>query len=159
MCEFYGTSEMTIINKCLLSQKVWHAKVPSLLIDHECRVYVKICSPSLVKTTSPYEWTILDWKKKPQNKQINLLGNVHGYLQGPVILAAVAERSRQWHYPYLCKRPRSVAWEGYTVCLIHIVNVYKVMSSNFTSAEKENNFYNIFKKVTSLWLRLLSCSI
>ena len=31
-CEFDGSSEMTIINGCPVSQYVWHAKEPSLLM-------------------------------------------------------------------------------------------------------------------------------
>ena len=38
--------------------KVWHVKEPSLLNGHTCRAIVKICSPSLVMLTSPYEWKI-----------------------------------------------------------------------------------------------------
>ena len=37
-CDCHGSSEITIINECPMSQQVWHAKKPSLLNDHnhEC---------------------------------------------------------------------------------------------------------------------------
>ena len=44
------------INGCSVSQKVWHIKEPSLLNGHECRVYVKFCSPSPVRTGQPQWW-------------------------------------------------------------------------------------------------------
>ena len=48
---------------------MWHEKEPSLLNGQECRAQVKICSPSPVMVTSPYEWKILEWDDKPPNKQ------------------------------------------------------------------------------------------
>ena len=44
-----GSSEMTIIKGCPLSQQVWHVKEPSLLNGHKCQTQVKICSPSPAK--------------------------------------------------------------------------------------------------------------
>ena len=44
---------------------VWHAKEPSLLNGHERRAMVKICSPSPVMVTYPYESKILKWDGKP----------------------------------------------------------------------------------------------
>ena len=48
-----------------------HAKEPSLLNGHECRLKVKICSPSPAMLTSPNEWKNLEclcspfiWYKK-----------------------------------------------------------------------------------------------
>ena len=73
---------------------------------------------------------------KASNKQINLLGSVYDYLPEPVIFASVAERLRQWYCSYLFK-PRSVAWEGCSVCLICIVYVIEVISTNSTSPEKK----------------------
>ena len=63
---------MTIINGCPVSQKVWYAKESSLLNGHECRAWLKFCSPWLVMVTSPYEWKILEGDDKLQtNKQKN----------------------------------------------------------------------------------------
>ena len=45
--ECHGSSEKTIINGCFGTQKVHHAKEPSLLND-------TICSTSLVMVGSPY---------------------------------------------------------------------------------------------------------
>ena len=56
-CECHGSTEMTIINGCPLSQYVWHAKELSLLNGHECWAKVKICSPSPVMVTSPYAYS------------------------------------------------------------------------------------------------------
>ena len=66
-CKCHGSSVMTIVNVRLVSSCVWHVKEPSLLNGHECRAWVKICSPSLV--TSPYEWNIIEWYEKLQRKQ------------------------------------------------------------------------------------------
>ena len=41
----------------------------SVLNDYECRVWVKICSPSPVLVTSPNEWKILEWNEKPQTNE------------------------------------------------------------------------------------------
>ena len=54
----HGSSEMTNLNGCPVSQWVWHAKEPSLL--YEC----KICSPSPEKVTSPNERNILGLDEK-----------------------------------------------------------------------------------------------
>ena len=56
-CECHGSTEMTIINGCPLSQYVWHAKELSLFNGHECWAKVKICSPSPVMVTSPYAYS------------------------------------------------------------------------------------------------------
>ena len=51
------------------------ANEPSLLNGLDRRIYVKICGLSSLMVTSPYQWKILDWDKKPkknpthQNKQ------------------------------------------------------------------------------------------
>ena len=51
---------------------MWQAKEPSLLNGHECRAWVKICSPSPAMVTSQYEWKILECDEKPQwNIQTN----------------------------------------------------------------------------------------
>ena len=72
----HGSSEMTIISGCPVSQSVWHDKEPSLFNGHECRAKVKIYSPSPAKVTSPYEWKILEWDENPQtNKQTKDLAN------------------------------------------------------------------------------------
>ena len=47
-------SEMTILNGCVVTQYVWHAKKHSMSNDHKCRVQVKMCSPSLVMVKSPH---------------------------------------------------------------------------------------------------------
>ena len=60
-CESHGSSEMTIIKRRPVSQKLWHVKEPSLHNGHECWAWVKICSPSPAMVTSPYEWKILQW--------------------------------------------------------------------------------------------------
>ena len=67
-CECHESQVMTII-KTDVSQQVWHAKVPSLLIGHECRAQVKICSPSPVTVTSLNEGTILQLDKIQANIQ------------------------------------------------------------------------------------------
>ena len=54
-CECHGSSEMTIINGCSMSQQVWHAKEPSMINGHKCRAQVKICNPSPATMTSPNE--------------------------------------------------------------------------------------------------------
>ena len=41
---------------------------PSLLYGHECRVHVKICSPSLAMVASPYKWKIFEWDENPQKQ-------------------------------------------------------------------------------------------
>ena len=64
----------------------------------------------------------------------------YGYIPGPVILAAVAERWWQWNSPYLFQRARYVPWEGYSVCLIHIVYIIEVMSTKSTSPVKREYF-------------------
>ena len=48
---------------------MWHAKESSLLNGHECRAYVKICSPSPAMVLSPYEWEIVEWDNKPLTKK------------------------------------------------------------------------------------------
>ena len=51
----YGSSDMTIINRCVVSQQLWQAKERPLVNDCQCRVQIKICKPSPVMVTSPYE--------------------------------------------------------------------------------------------------------
>ena len=62
---------MTIINGCAMPQWIWRAKEPSLFKGYECRAYVKICSPSPVIVTSPYDWIIIEWDNKHTTKQTN----------------------------------------------------------------------------------------
>ena len=71
-CECHGSSEMTIINGCPVSQWVWHDKEPTLLNGHDCRAKVKIWSSSLSMVTYPYDWKIFKWDDKPQT-------NKHGF--------------------------------------------------------------------------------
>ena len=54
--------------------KICHAKEPSMLHGDELRVYIKICSPSTVLVTFPYEWKILDWNLN-SNKETDLQTN------------------------------------------------------------------------------------
>ena len=72
-CECHVSSEITIINGFPVSQKVWHAKEFSLLDVHEYREKVKICSPSPVVVTSPYEGKFSSEMINPKqtNKQTN----------------------------------------------------------------------------------------
>ena len=58
---------MTIINRCVPCVTVGVAS--SLLNGNKCRTKVKMCSPSTVMVTSPYEWKILEWDDKPQTKK------------------------------------------------------------------------------------------
>ena len=75
-CESHRSSLMTIINRCPVSQLVWHVTMPSLVKDHEGRVYmyVKIGSFLTIIVTYPYEWkNSLEEVEKPKqtNKTIN----------------------------------------------------------------------------------------
>ena len=45
------------------------AKEPSLLNGIDRRIYVKMCGLSSLMVTSPYQWKILDWDKKTNNKK------------------------------------------------------------------------------------------
>ena len=51
VCECHGSSEMTIMIGCPMSQQVWHAEEVSLLKGHECRIQIQTCSPSSVTVT------------------------------------------------------------------------------------------------------------
>ena len=80
LIECNGSSEMTIINGCLVSQWVWHATEPPLINGLECRVLVKIWNPSLLMVTSTNEWKILEWENKPQpNKTNEIVGDFIDY--------------------------------------------------------------------------------
>ena len=63
---------MTIINDLRMSCVTVGV---ALLYDHEHREWVKICIPSPVMVTSPYEWKILEWDENPEQKK----NRVHYY--------------------------------------------------------------------------------
>ena len=63
---------MTIIKDWPLSQYVWHVKETSLRNGHEYRVWVKMCSPSLVMVPTPYEWKNSRVGKETPSKETNI---------------------------------------------------------------------------------------
>ena len=86
----HGSSEMTIINECPVSQ--WHAKEPLLLNGHECPACINICSPSPAMVTSPYEWKILEWNEQT-SKQTDNIDFIDIDLLGVISLNWVSYRS------------------------------------------------------------------
>ena len=69
--DFYGFSEIIITNECLCCTVGMAPKEPSIFNGHVGRAQFKICCPSPVMVTSPYERKILQWRKKQKKKNIN----------------------------------------------------------------------------------------
>ena len=76
-CECHRSLEMNIIKGCPVSKYVWHAKEQSLLNDHRCRAFVKICSHSLVMVLLlSAKNSLSNGTKKQTNKQTNIFSSI-----------------------------------------------------------------------------------
>ena len=105
MCEYHGSSEMTIKTDVPCHSKCGTLKKPSLLNSRTCRAHVKFFSSSPVRVTSLYEWSsgTKNTKQTNTHKKTTLLKLSIALIQYWFPLSS--------HYIWFTWNWQSISWE------------------------------------------------